>query len=66
MDLPAIGWPSIAGPAEGPYQGQNKKAGSGVTLQLAAVGDGSKVTRHNAVAVQDKRKTAVRKSNKNE
>lgn len=52
-------------PTDGSYQAQNKKAGSGASLQLAAVRDGSKVTGHDAVVVQDKRRTAVRKSNKN-
>jgi hypothetical protein len=51
-------------PATGSYQAQNKKAGSGASLQLAAARDLSNSTRHNAVAVQEKRKTAVRKSNK--
>jgi hypothetical protein len=49
--------------ATGSYQAQNK-AGSGATLQLAAVRDVSKSSPRNAVAVQDKRKVAVRKSNK--
>ncbi len=50
--------------APGSSQSQNKKAGSGASLQLAAVRDSSNSTRHHAVAVQDKRKTAVRKSDK--
>lgn len=50
-------------PATGSYQAQNKNAGSGASLQLAAARELSKSTPHNAVAVQDKRKTAVRKSN---
>jgi hypothetical protein len=52
-------------PGDGSYLAQNKKVGLSAALQLAAVRDGSKVTRHNAVAVQDKRRTAVRKSNQN-
>ncbi len=51
-------------PAKGSYQAQNKKAGSGASLQLASSRETSKPTPHNAVAVQDKRKAAVRKSNK--
>jgi hypothetical protein len=50
--------------ANGSYQAQNKKAGSVASVQLAAARDLSNSTRHNAVAIQDKRKTAVRKSNK--
>ena len=50
--------------ANGPYQAQNKKAGSAASLQLAAARDVSNATRHNAVAIPDKRKVAVRKSNK--
>ncbi len=51
-------------PTTGLYQAQNKKAGSSASLQLASARALSKSTPHNAVAVQDKRKTAVRKSNK--
>jgi hypothetical protein len=46
------------------YQAQNKKAGSGASLQLAAVRDVSNPSPRNAVAVQDKRKVAVRKTEK--
>jgi hypothetical protein len=53
-----------AAQANGSYQAQNKKAGSVASLQLAAARDLSNATRHNAVAIQDKRKVAVRKSNK--
>lgn len=41
------------------YQAQNKKAGSGASMKLAAVREDSNSTRHNAVTIQDKRKTAV-------
>ena len=51
-------------PATRSYQAQNKKAGSGASLQLAAVRDVSKSSPRNAVAVQDKRKLATRKSDK--
>ena len=51
-------------PAPVSYQAQNKKAGSGAGLQLAAARDLSNPMSHNAVAVQDKRKTTVRKSDK--
>jgi hypothetical protein len=51
--------------ATGSYQVQNKKAGSDASLQLAAVRELSKSSPRNAVAVQDKRKVAVRKSDKN-
>jgi hypothetical protein len=47
-------------PATDSYQAKNQKAGS---VQLAAVRDLSNPAPRNAVAVQDKRKTAVRKSN---
>lgn len=43
-------------------QGQNRNAGSGATVRLAAARDLSKSERQDAVAIQDKRKTAVRKS----
>jgi hypothetical protein len=48
----------------GPYQAQNKKAGSGASLQLATARDVLNSPHHNAVAIQDKRKMAVRKSDK--
>jgi hypothetical protein len=41
------------------YQAQNKKAGSGASMELAAVRENSNSTRQNAVTIQDKRKTAV-------
>jgi len=47
--------------ATGSYQAQNKKAGSSASLQLAAVREVSKPSPGKAVAVPDKRKTAVRK-----
>jgi hypothetical protein len=50
--------------ATGPYQVQSKKAGSGASLQLAAVREVSKSSPRNAVAVEDKRKVAARKPNK--
>jgi hypothetical protein len=50
--------------ATGSYQAQNKKPGSGASLQLAAVREVSKSSPRNAVAVEDKRKVAVRKPNK--
>ncbi len=50
--------------AAGSYQAQNKKAGSVPSLQLAAVREVSKSSPRNAVAVQDKRKTTARKSDK--
>jgi hypothetical protein len=46
----------------GSVQAQNKKADSAASLQLAAVREVSKPSPRKAVAVQDKRKTAVRKS----
>jgi hypothetical protein len=46
----------------GSYQAQNKKAGAGASLQLAAVREVSKTSPRKTVAMQDKRKTAVRKS----
>ncbi len=52
-------------PEPASYQAQNKKAGPSARLQLAAVRDLLNSTRHDAVvAVQDKHKTAVRKSDK--
>jgi hypothetical protein len=50
--------------ATGSSQAQNKKAGSGASLQLAAVREVSKSSPRKAVAVQDKRKVAIRKSDK--
>ena len=44
------------------YQAKNQKASAGASLQLAAVREVTKSVPHNAVALQDKRKTAVRKS----
>jgi hypothetical protein len=41
------------------YQAQNKKADSGASMKLAAIRENSNSTRHNGVAIQDKRKTAV-------
>jgi hypothetical protein len=43
-------------------QAQNQNGGSSATVQLAAARDLSKPARQDAVAIQDKRKTAVRKS----
>ena len=48
------------GAALGSYQAQNKKAGSGANLQLAAVRETPAPANHNAVVVGDKRKPAVR------
>ncbi len=50
--------------ATGSYQAQNRKTGSGATLQLASARELLKSRPHDAVAVQDKRKVAVRKSDK--
>jgi hypothetical protein len=50
-----------SGKAAGSYQAQNK-ANPSASLQLAAVREVSKPSPRKAVAVQDKRKTAVRKS----
>ncbi len=50
--------------ATGSYQAQNKKTGLSASLQLASARELSKSTPHSAVAVQDKRKVAVRKSDK--
>ena len=44
------------------YQAKNKKAGPGASMQLAAVREVTKTPSRNAVALQDKRKTATRKS----
>jgi hypothetical protein len=46
------------------HQAQNKKTGLSASLQLASARELSKSTPHGAVAVQDKRKLAVRKSDK--
>ena len=48
------------GAAPAAYLAQNKKAGSGANLQLAAVRETSAPANHNAVVVRDKRKPAVR------
>jgi len=53
-----------ATPTIGSYQARNKKTGSEATMQLAAALELSKSMPHDAVAVQDKRKVAVRKSDK--
>jgi len=50
--------------ATGSYQAQNKKNGLSASLQLASARELSKSTPHSTVAVQDKRKVAVRKSDK--
>jgi len=42
-------------------QAQNKKADSGPKVELAAAREVSKATQHEAVAIQDKHKTAPRK-----
>lgn len=44
------------------YQVQNKKTGTGTTMQLAAVHEVTKASPRNTVALQDKRKTVARKS----
>ena len=48
----------------GALQAQSQKAGSNASVQLAAVRDLSNPVPRNAVAIQDKRKPAVRKSDK--
>ncbi len=53
-----------ATPAIGSYQARNKKTGSEATMQLASARELSKSMPHDAVAVQDKRKVTVRKSDK--
>jgi len=53
-----------AATATGSYQAQNKKAGSGASLQLTAARDISKSSPRTAVALQDKRKVTARKSDK--
>lgn len=50
--------------ATGSYQAQNKKAGAGASLQLAAVREASKSSPRNAIALQDRRKVTARKSDK--
>jgi hypothetical protein len=55
---------SMQATATGSYQAQNRKAGSGANLQFAAVREVSNPSPRKAVAVQDKRKVAVRKSDK--
>jgi hypothetical protein len=49
---------------QGFVQAQNKKPASGPSLQLAAARESSQLPRQDAVAIQDKRKAAPRKSNK--
>jgi len=49
-------------PAIASYQANNQRAGSGGSVQLVAVRDLSNPVPRNDVAVQDKRKPAVRKS----
>jgi hypothetical protein len=46
----------------GAYQAKNQKAGSSASLQLAAAREVTKSAPRTAVALRDKRKTAVRKS----
>lgn len=46
-------------------QAQNKKPGSGPAVKLAAEREVSKPARQDVVAIQDKRRAASRKSNKN-
>jgi hypothetical protein len=48
--------------AKASYQAQNKKTGSGATMQLAAVREVTKASPRNIAALQDKRKTVARKS----
>jgi hypothetical protein len=48
----------------GSYQAQDKKAGSAASLQLASAREVLKPSPRDAVAVQDKRKVAVRKPDK--
>ena len=52
------------GAAQATHQAQNKKTGSDATLQLASARELSKSMPYNAEAVQDKRKVAVRKSDR--
>jgi len=53
-----------AGAAPASYKAQDKKAGSGASLQLAVAREVSDQAHRNAVAVQDKRKPAVQPPNK--
>ncbi len=53
-----------AAPTTGSYQAQNRKTGAGASLQLASARESLKSMPHDAVAVQDKRKVTVRKSDK--
>lgn len=46
------------------YEAENKKAGSRSVLQTAAARSPLNLMSHDTVAIQDKRKTAVRKSDK--
>jgi hypothetical protein len=48
----------------GSYQAENKKASSAASLQLAAAREVPSPAHHNAAVVQDKRKPAVRPSDK--
>jgi hypothetical protein len=50
--------------ASASYQAQDKKRSLGASLQLAAVRDPLNSTPRNAAVVRDKRKVAVRKSDK--
>jgi hypothetical protein len=59
-----VGAKAKAAPAIGSYQARNKKTGSEGTIQLASARELSKSMPHGAVAVQDKRKVPVRKSDK--
>jgi hypothetical protein len=52
------------GSALGSYQAQDKKAGSGANLQLAAARELPNSAHRDAVAVRDKRKPAVRQPDK--
>jgi hypothetical protein len=56
--------PAKAKPAAngGSYQAKNQKASPGASLQLAAVREVTKSAPRNVVPLQDKRKTAARKS----
>jgi len=50
--------------AHSSLQAQNRKADSGPTVQLATAREVSKPMKHEAVAFEDKRKTAPRKPDK--
>jgi hypothetical protein len=52
-------------PKHANLQAQNRKATSGPTVQPAAEREVSEPARPEVVAIQDKRKTAVRKADKN-